>query len=113
MLMLFFAIINFAFVLYAYEFVSDSAQQAVRYAVVHGTTATQTASTTDIQDYVKGLVAGILDKNALTVTTTWLPDKKPGSLVTVVVAYNYKPLTKMFPAANLSLTRTAAMVISQ
>ena len=113
MLLLFFAIINFAFALYAYEFVSDGAQQAVRYAVVHGTTATQTASTADIQNYVKGLVAGILDKNALTVTTTWLPDKKPGSLVTVVVTYNYKPLTKMFPAADLSLTRTAAMVISQ
>jgi hypothetical protein len=62
---------------------------------------------------VKGLVAGILDKEALTVTTTWLPDKKPGSRVTVVVTYTYKPLTKMFPAANLSLTRTAAMVISQ
>ena len=113
MLLLFFAIINFAFALYAYEFVSDSAQQAVRYAIVHGTTATQTASTSDIQNYVRGLVSGILDKNALTVTTTWLPDQKPGSRVTVVVTYNYKPLTKMFPTATLALTRTAAMVISQ
>ena len=38
-LTLFFGIINFALALYCYDFVCYSAQQAVRYATVHGSTA--------------------------------------------------------------------------
>jgi hypothetical protein len=67
----------------------------------------------EIQIYVDGLVVGALNPNYLIVTTTWSPNNKPGSVVTVQVTYKYHPLTSFVESANISLTRTAAMVISQ
>src|SRR5579863_7234464 len=81
-LTLFFGIINFALALYCYDFVCYSAQQAVRYATVHGSTATTVVSSTDVTNYVKTLVVGVLTTSSMTVTTTWSPDNKPGSIVT-------------------------------
>jgi Flp pilus assembly protein TadG len=112
-LTLFFAIINFALGLYCYDFVCYSAQQAVRYAMVHGSTATQPVSAADVQAYVDGLVVGVLNTDSLTVTTTWAPNNKPGSVVTVAVSYNFPPLTSLVSSVTIPLTRTAAMVISQ
>jgi Flp pilus assembly protein TadG len=112
-LMLFFGIMNFAMALYCYDFVGYSAQQATRYAIVHGATATQTVSASDVQNYVNGMVAGVLDTTLLTVNTTWSPDKKPGSVVTVTVGYTFKPLTGLVSKVNITLSQTAAMVIAQ
>jgi len=112
-LTLFFGVINFALALYSYDFVCYSAQQAVRYATVHGSTATTVASSTDVHNYVNALVVGVLKTSAMTVTTTWAPDNKPGSIVTVVVSYNFPPLTNLVSSVTIPLTRTAAMVITQ
>lgn len=112
-LMLFFGIINFALALYCYDFVCYSAQQAVRYATVHGSTATAPVSAGGVQAYVDGLVVGVLNTNSLTVNTTWAPNNKPGSVVTVVVSYKFPPLTSLVSSVTVPLTRTAAMVISQ
>src|SRR5271156_4232026 len=112
-LTLFFGIINFALALYCYDFVCYSAQQAVRYATVHGSTATTVASSSSITSYVDGLVVGVLNTGALTVTTTWAPNNKPGSVVTVVVTYRFPPLTSLVSSVTIPLTRTAAMVITQ
>jgi Flp pilus assembly protein TadG len=112
-LTLFFAIMNFALALYSYDWVCYSAQQAVRYAAVNGTTAPHTATATDVQNYVNGLDVGALNASLLTVTTSWSPDKKPGSVVTVAVSYNYPPLTSLVSSVSIQLTRTAAMVIAQ
>ncbi len=112
-LALFFGIINFALALYCYDFVCYSAQQAVRYATVHGSTAPTVVSSTDVQNYVNVLVVGVLNTKSLTVATTWSPNNKPGSVVTVVVSYNYPPLTSLVSSVTIPLTRTAAMVITQ
>ncbi|MGH7923225.1 MAG: TadE/TadG family type IV pilus assembly protein [Candidatus Binatus sp.] len=112
-LTLFFGIINFALALYCYDFVCYSAQQAVRYATVHGSTAPTVASTTDVKNYVNSLVAGVLKTNSVTVTTTWSPNNKPGSVVTVAVSYKFPPLTSLVSSVTIPLTRTAAMVITQ
>ncbi len=112
-LTLFFGIINLALALYCYDFVCYGAQQAVRYATVHGSTATQPVSAAGVQTYVDGLVGGVLNTNSLTVTTTWAPNNKPGSVVAVVVSYNFPPLTSLVSSVTIPLTRTAAMVISQ
>jgi Flp pilus assembly protein TadG len=112
-LALFFGIINFALAFYCYDFVCYSAQQAVRYASVHGSTAPSAVTAAGVQTYVNGLVVGVLNTNSLTVTATWAPNNKPGSVVTVVVSYNYPPLTKLVSSVTLPLTRTAAMVITQ
>ena len=112
-LALFFGIINFALALYCYDFVCYSAQQAVRYATVHGSTATTIATSSSMTTYVEGLVVGVLSTNAMTVTTTWSPNNKPGSVVTVQVSYNFPPLTSLVSSVTIPLTRTAAMVITQ
>ena len=112
-LILFFGIMNFAMALYCYDFVGYGAQQAARYAIVHGATATQTASVSDVQNYVNGMVAGVMDTTLLTVNTTWSPDNKPGSVVTVTVGYTFKPLTSLVSKVNITLSQTAAMVIAR
>ncbi len=112
-LMLFFGVINFALALYCYDFVCYSAQQAVRYATVHGSTAVTAVTSSSVQSYVNGLVVGVLNTGAMTVTTTWSPNNKPGSVVTVAVTYNYPPLTSLVSSVTIPLTRTAAMVITQ
>ena len=112
-LALFFGIINFALALYCYNFVCYSAQQAARYATVHGSTAPTVVSASDVKTYVDNLVAGVLKTSSLTVTTTWAPNNKPGSVVTVVVSYSFPPLTSMVSSVKIPLTRTAAMVITQ
>jgi Flp pilus assembly protein TadG len=112
-LALFFGVINFALALYSYDFVCYSAQQAVRYATVHGSTATTVVSKTDVHNYVNTLVVGVLNTSSMTVHTTWAPDNKPGSVVTVVVSYNFPPLTSLVSSVTIPLTRTAAMVITQ
>src|SRR5580704_2941724 len=111
-LTLFFGVINFALALYCYDFVCYSAQQAVRYATVHGSTATTVVTASNMQTYVNGLVVGVLKTSAMTVTTTWAPDNKPGSVVTVAVTYNFPPLTSLVSSVTIPLTRTAAMVIT-
>ncbi len=123
--------------LYSYQFCSDAARQATRYAMVRGSTScTNTpslskcnASTTDISTYVKGLgYTGITSSN-ITVTTSWCAASSstpttwsscssgttnaPGNLVKVVVSY---PLTIQIPFApklSLNLGSTSQMVVSQ
>jgi Flp pilus assembly protein TadG len=110
---LFFGIINFALALYCYDFVCYSAQQAVRYATVHGATAASPVTSSGMTTFVDGLVVGVLNTASLTVTTTWAPNNSPGGVVTVVVTYNFPPLTKLVSSVTIPLTRTAAMVITQ
>jgi Flp pilus assembly protein TadG len=112
-LALFFGIINFALALYCYDFVCYTAQQAVRYATVHGSTSDSPVTANGVTSYVDGLLAGVVKTNSLTVTTTWSPNNSPGSVVTVVVTYNYPPLTSLVSSVTIPLTRTAAMVITQ
>ena len=112
-LLLIFAVINFAVALYTYDFVCYTAQEAARYAIVNGATSPSPATAANIQTYVDGLVVGVLNTHQLTVNTTWNPNNKPGSVVTVQVSYVYQPVASFVSSANITMTRTAAMVISQ
>src|SRR5690348_2215814 len=69
-LTLLFAVIEFGLAIHAYSFASNSARDAVRYAIVHGGTSSSPASASDIQSLVYGEANGI-DTNNLAVTTTW------------------------------------------
>jgi Flp pilus assembly protein TadG len=112
-LTLFFGIMNFSLALYDYDFVGYSAQQAARYAIVRGSTATTVATAASIKTYVTGMVDGVMDTTLLTVNTTWSPNNNPGGVVTVTVGYTFKPLTSLVSNVNITLSQTAAMVISQ
>src|ERR1700724_1562425 len=83
LLMLMFVIADFGRAIYAYNFVSYSAREATRYAAVHGSGSPSPVSSAN-QDPLKNVVkneANGLDSTALTITPTWSPDNKPGSVV--------------------------------
>ena len=50
----------------------------------------------------------------VTVTTTWLPDKDPGSVVQVTVDYAFQPILQLLPESlfGLNITSTSEMVIT-
>lgn len=110
-LTLLFAIIVFGLAINAYNFATNSARDAVRYAIVHGGSSLSPATSTDIRNLVFGEAKSI-DTNNLKVTTTWTPSNQPGSTVKVQVTYAFQPL---YPLSNvsLSLTGTSQMIISQ
>ena len=105
-----FGILMCGIAVYNYNFVCDAARDGVRYAIVRGSDASPSATATDIKNYVLAEAHGLNSSN-LTVSTTWSPDNKPGSLVKVKVTYKFQPL---FPMSNvvLPLTSSSQMVIS-
>ncbi len=113
LLTLIFGTIDFGIAMYTYEFVSYSAQMGARYACVRGSTSPTPVSADGVQTYVRSLAAPTKDPTSYTVTTTWSPDNKPGSTVTVQVSSTFTPLTSLIPQVSLQLSRTASMVISQ
>ena len=65
----------------------------------------------DLQTVVRNQVVG-LTKSKILVTTTWIPDKKPGSVVKVRVDYAYSPMVKLILKSNLALGSTSKVVIT-
>jgi Flp pilus assembly protein TadG len=106
-----FAIVEFGLIVHAYTFASNSARDAVRYAIVHGSTSSSPATSTDIQNFVWAEAAGI-DTSKLTITTTPASNWTPGSPVKVQVTYAFQPLYPL-SGVSLSLTGTAQMIVSQ
>lgn len=124
------------FAMYAYHFVSYSAQQAARYAIVHGdrwgSTTCASASTYDcnataanIQSYVQGLAPSGMNGSAVTVTTTWPGTTLSGSttgcstpnsdgcLVQITVSYPFGVNFPLLPTETLQFTAHSQMVIEQ
>ncbi len=110
MLIVTFGIFVSAMSIYAYNFVSDSARDAVRYAIVNGSNSMTPATSSDIDQLVLNMAYG-LDQKDITVTTTWTPNNNPGSVVSVQVTYNFMPLFPLSSVA-LPLTSSSQMVIS-
>jgi Flp pilus assembly protein TadG len=122
--------------LYFDHYVRYSADEAVRYAMVRGSTWNNTACTTtstesctatgaNVTSFVKSITP-IGNANALTVTTTWTGKKpsgtacsgtngnnSPGCVVQVQVSYNFSFVTPFMPRNVLNLTSSAAMAISE
>lgn len=110
MLTLLFGIICVSRTVYTYNFLSNVARDAARYAMVHGAKSASPASSDDIQTFVRSRMLG-LNSAEVTVLTNWSPNNNPGSAVRVQVNYTLHPL---FPLADVSLplTSSAQMVIS-
>ena len=107
-----YAIMEFGRIVSSYNILAGAAREGARYAVVHGSASGSTASASDIQDIVRKWSVG-LDKNSVTVTTTWTPGKGPGSDVKVAASYALTPFTKLILHSGLTLKSTARMTISQ
>lgn len=107
-----FGIMNFGKAIYAYNFVSNASREASRYASIHGSYSYAPAAASDITTLVKSKAIG-LDTSKLTVTTTWSPDNKQGSKVSVQVQYSYPLSMPFMSSVTLPLTSTSQMVIWQ
>lgn len=126
---------GFAFAMYAYHFVSYSAQQAARYAIVHGgdwssTCAAATsygcnATSADVQEYIRSIAPLGIVANQITVTTTWpgtapsgssancSPANMSGCIVNVTISYPFGMNFPLVPATTLQLSAKSEMVIQQ
>lgn len=123
--------------LYVYNFVSEAAREAARYAMVRGSTScTNTSSlshcnatSANIQTYVQGLgYPGMVSSN-LTATATWYSASasqpttwstcstgtcnKPGNQVKVVVSYPFTLSAPFYSGASFTVSSTAQMVVAQ
>ena len=122
-----FGVLDFGRAMYAYHFISGAAREATRYAIVRGSSCPAAecpsgpASTTDIQNYISNVPAGI-DATQLTVTPTWNPGgsvtcngvpNAPGCVVEVQVSYNFNFLLPLMPKSSIQMTSSSQMIISQ
>jgi len=126
-----------------FNFVTDAAREATRYAIVRGSTScTNTpslsncnATASQIQTYVQGISYPGIKSSNLTITTTWLTAvttttaggtqpttwsacstgtcNAPGNQVNVVATYPFKFSVPFVPKATFNMSSTSQMVISQ
>lgn len=78
-------IVEFGLAAWQKNSVAADAREGTRYAIVHGATSGRIATPESVTKYVKARTS--LDTTSMSVYTSWSPDKKPGSEVTVSVAH--------------------------
>ena len=116
-LLLMFAIIEMAMVVYSYNTISHAARECVRYAIVHSPTGPNPATTAQIKNVTINY-ADLPAPNQLTpsdVTVTWPADPNLPSSddAQCTVALNYSLRIPFLPSKTLPLTATARMLVSQ
>lgn len=135
-----FGMCQMALAMYFYQFTSDAARQATRWAMVRGSTScTNTptlykcnAGTADVQAYVRGLGLTGVTSSSIGVTTNWCAassstpttwsscsattSNAPGNLVKVTVTYPLSFAIPFIPSSksmSLTMGSTSQIVISQ
>jgi len=134
-----FGVIQFAWAFYAYNFVSEAAREAARFAIVRGSTSCANtpnltycnATPAQIQNYVQSLGYAGLNSSKLIATTTWCAQtvsatysmtwpscasstaNSPGNAVNVVVTYAFPLNIPFWKNQTLNLSSTARMVVAQ
>ena len=131
LLMLVFGIIEMSYALYTYNYVSDAARVATRYAVVRGSGCTGMPdcgiTAAELQTYIQGIAYPGIKPGSLTATTTWLSASSsqpttwtacagqcnsPGNAVEIQVTYAFPLFLPFWKSTSLSLKSTSQMVIS-
>lgn len=116
----------------AYDYVSNAAREATRYAAVRGSSCTKLTNcgvtSTQIQIYVQNVPFPGINANNVSVATTWLSSSgstpatwtacnnqcnTPGNAVQVVVSYPFPLSIPFVPKSTLSVSSTSQMVIAQ
>jgi Flp pilus assembly protein TadG len=116
-LMLTFAIIEMAMVVYSYNTISHAARECVRYAIVHSPTGPNPATTAQIKNIAVSY-ADLPAPNQLTpsaITVTWPADANLPSQqdAQCTISLNYSLRIPFLPSRTLPLTATARMLVSQ
>lgn len=113
-LLLTLGVMEFAMAVYAYNFCSYASGEAVRWASVRGAqyaaAGNPALTNNDVKNFVLSQGVGFNREN-LTVTTSWLPDSNPGSIVQVRVAYSVVPLVGLTLHEQLQVSNTSQTAI--
>jgi hypothetical protein len=107
--LLIFGTVEFGRAIWAYGVVAHSAREGVRYPIVRGRESGRAATITEIQDYVRSRAVPLAP---VQVTTSWIPDKEPGSEVQVQAQYNFTSLVPGLLPYSVTLSSISKMVIS-
>ncbi len=110
--MLIWGFIQFSLILFGFNNATYASRIAIRYAVVHGSTATYTCTSTDISNIITPLLWGA-PSGGTTIVTTWNPNNTPGSTVSIKVAIQYTPAIPFFPRKAFTVGTTAYGTILQ
>lgn len=102
---------EFGWGVYAYNFCSYAAQDAARWASVHGSQSSSPATLSTVTSYVQSEAVG-LDPSLLSVSANWSPNNNPGSNVTITVSYSFSPLTGLAIKRPINMSSTAQFVIN-
>lgn len=139
LLVLLFGIMETAFAVYSYHFISEAAREGTRYAIVRGNSfttdctapgdATCTAqggsNAGDIATYVENIGFPGIDPGNMTVNSTWFTSsggtctppsdlcKSPGNQVQVQVQYAFPLRIPFIPFSTINMSSTSQMIISQ
>jgi len=133
LLPMFFGFIETCMAFYTYNFVSDAAREASRYAMVRGATCTglpdcNITTAAPLQSYVVSLpypglnpsnlvVAVKFWKASTTLPMTWtacaIACNQPGNQVQVTVRYNFPIGIPFWKVTTISIGSVSSMVISQ
>lgn len=120
-----FTLMELCLAFYTYGMISESAREATRYAIVHGSTcvtslnASCAASATAINTYATARGLPNVGGGTLNVTTTFLPagsnvpdgSNVPGHRVHVDIKYVFPIKLPLVPRNSLSLDSSSEMVI--
>ena len=115
-------IVDMGRALFAYDFISQAAPKASRFAMVRGSSCSGLsggcpASSSDIQTYVRGMAPG-LKTTAITATAICLsgssgtPPCDPGSSVRVTVQYSFAFLSPFTPR-TWTMRRSSQVTVAQ
>jgi Flp pilus assembly protein TadG len=109
--------------LYSYNFVSEAAREATRYALVRGSACTGFADCNMTSAQINSLVQNLgypgLNPSNMTAAATWsgsnVPINAPGNTVSVTVTYNFPLTIPFWPRSGsiIHMSSTSSMVISQ
>ena len=113
---------DFSWAIYAQNFCSYAAQDAARWASVHGSQSSSPAAVEDMRAFVQNEGVG-LNPGGITVTTCWsnscpntgLPPtgyNAPGSTVQVTVQYQIQPLAGIGFTQTINTSSTGQYLIS-
>lgn len=130
-IMITFGLIQSCLGLYAFNFISDAARSASRYAVVRGSSCSGMSdcgiTSAQLQTYVRSIVFPGINANNLTASAVWYSASAsqpttwtvcanqcnaPGNAVQVQVTYSFPLNIPFWKNRALSLSSTSQMVIS-
>ena len=104
-------VVDFSRGVWAKGTIMNAVREGTRYASVRSERSGNPALSEAIADRVRSQAVG-LDPEAVDVTTTWLPTNNPGSIVRVVVSYEFEPIVPLPGIDTIELTSSSEMIVS-